>query len=148
MTMTRFETYLRYQDVFGTPSTFEQLEAELRSLDLGLVLRTFAVINVLGSKRGLSQDQRTQVGLIRELFDPATAKLVEGHSLTVFHRHQCLFILSEAGRCCPDLPEMVITPEISHKIGMLALMSNEHDSSPSQAANLEPWSETWLEQMI
>jgi hypothetical protein len=146
--MTRIETYLRYQDVFGTPSTFEQFEAELRSLDLGLVLRTFAMINVICSRRGLPRDQRTQVGLIRELFAPATAKLVKGHSLTVFHRHQCLFILSVAGRCCPDLPDMVITPEISHKIGMLALMSNEHDSSPSQAANLEPWSEAWLEQMI
>ena|GEM_PF-6321789 len=47
--MTRLETYLCYQDVFGTPSTFEQFEAELRSLDLGLVLRTFAAINVICS---------------------------------------------------------------------------------------------------
>jgi hypothetical protein len=31
--MTRIEPYLRYQDVFETPSTFEQFEAELRSLD-------------------------------------------------------------------------------------------------------------------
>jgi hypothetical protein len=84
--MTRIETYLRFQDVFETSSTFEQFEAELRSLDLGLVLRTFAAINVICSRRGLPRDQRTEVGLIRELFDPATAKLVEEHSLTGFHR--------------------------------------------------------------
>jgi hypothetical protein len=64
--MTRFETYLRYQDVFGTASTFDQFEAELRSLDLGLVLRTFAAINVVCSRRGLPRDERTQVGLIQE----------------------------------------------------------------------------------
>ena len=66
--MTGVETYVRYQDVFGTPSTFERFEAELRSLDLGLVLRTFAAINVLCSRRGLPRDQSTQVGLIREIF--------------------------------------------------------------------------------
>jgi hypothetical protein len=146
--MTRFETYLRYSDVFGTPSTLDQFEAELGSLDLGLVLRTFAAINVLCSRRGLPRDQRTQVALIRELFDPETAELVEQHSLTVFHRHQCLFIPREAARCCPNLPDMVVTPEISHKIGMLGLIANEHDSSPSRASSLVPWSEAWLEQTM
>ncbi|WP_058188607.1 hypothetical protein [Terracidiphilus gabretensis] len=146
--MTRVETYLRYQDVFGTPSTFEQFEAALRSLDLGLVLRTFAAINVLCSRRGLPRDQRAQVGIIRELFDSATVKRLEESGLPVFHRHQCLFILREAARCCPDVPDMVMTREISHRIGTLALMSNEHDSNPSRASSLEPWSEAWLEQMI
>ena|GEM_PF-4067717 len=79
-------------------------------------------------------NQRTQVGLIRELFDPATAKRIEEGGLTVFHRHQCLFILREAARCSPDLPELVLTPEISRRIGLLALMANEHGSSPSQAS--------------
>jgi hypothetical protein len=80
------DTYLRFQDVFVPPYTFEQFEVELRSLGLGLVLRIFAAINVICSKRGPPRGQGTQVGLIRELFAPATAKLVEGHSLTVFHR--------------------------------------------------------------
>src|SRR5271156_3777740 len=146
--MTTVETYLRYQDVFGTPSTPEQFEAALRSLDLGLVLRTFAAINVLCSRRGLPRDQRAQVGITRELFDPATVKRLEESGLTVFHRHQCLFILREAARCCPDVPDMVMTREVSHRIGILALMSNEHDSNPSRASSLEPWSEAWLEQMI
>jgi hypothetical protein len=146
--MTSVETYLRYRDVFGTPSTYEQFEAVLCSLDLGLVLRTFAAINVLCSRRGLPRDQSVQVGIIRELFDPATAKRVEERGLTVFHRHQCLFILREAARCCPNIPDMVITPEISNRIGILALMSNEHDSNPSRASGLVPWSEGWLEQMI
>ena len=80
--MTSVEKYLRYQDVFGTPSTLEQFEAELSSLDLCLVLRTFAAINVLCSRRGLPRDQRAQVGIIREIFDPATAKRVEERGLT------------------------------------------------------------------
>jgi hypothetical protein len=126
--MTRFETYLRYSDVFGTPSTLDQFEAELGSLDLGLVLRTFAAINVLSSRRGLARDQRTQVGLIRELFDPATAELVEQHSLTVFHRHQCLFILREAARCCPDLSDMVRPTDFPH--GSLATICDRFESFP------------------
>jgi hypothetical protein len=64
------DTYLRFQDVFVTPFTFEQFEVELRSLGLGLVLRIFAAINVICSKRGPPRGQGTQVGLIRELFAP------------------------------------------------------------------------------
>lgn len=41
-----------------------------------------------------------------------------------------------------------MTREVSHRIGILALMSNEHDSAASWASSLEPWSEAWLEQMI
>jgi hypothetical protein len=50
--MTSIETYLRYQDIFGTASTLEQFEETLRSLDLGLVLRLFGPINTVCSRRG------------------------------------------------------------------------------------------------
>jgi hypothetical protein len=40
--MTTIETYLRYQDIFGTASTLGQFEDVMRSLEIGLVLRLFA----------------------------------------------------------------------------------------------------------
>ena len=144
--MTRIVTYLRYQDVFGTPSALSQFEAELAALDLGLVLRVFAAINVFCSRRGLPEKERTQARLIRELFEPNTAQMIEGQSLDVFHRRQCLFVFREAVRCSPDLPEMSLTAEVLHRIGVLSLMANEHASGATTPLSVSQ-ANIWLAQL-
>ncbi len=135
--MTSIETYLRYQDVFGNPSTLDRFETRLRSLDLGLVLRLFGAIvaNAVCSRRGIPDHTVTQTGLIRELFDQPTIQLIDQcfkrqqQIVTVFHRKQCLFILREAMRLCPDMPGMQPTSEIRQQFGELSLMANEHASA-------------------
>jgi hypothetical protein len=132
--MTSIETYVRYEDVFGTSSTMEQLETVLRSLDLGLVLRIFGPINTICSRRGLPNHDAAQAGLIRELFDESTIQRIrryfesQGRLVTVFHRKQCLFVMREAMRLCPDLPGMDPN-QIKEELAALSLVANEHASA-------------------
>lgn len=132
--MTEIATYLRYQDVFGTPSTLDQFETLMRSLDLGLMLRLFSPVNTICARRGLPDRDQAQLALIRELFDNATARRTlaygtrSGTGITVFHRKQCLFILREAMRLCPDLPGMQ-PAEIKESLALVSLMANDHVSA-------------------
>ena len=134
--MTEIETYLRYQDVFGTPSTLEQFETLMRALDLGLMLRLFSPVNTICARRGLPNRDQAQLALIRELFDEATARKTlvygtsSGRGITVFHRKQCLFILREAMRLCPDLPGMQ-PADIRESLALVSLMANDHVSATS-----------------
>jgi hypothetical protein len=134
--MTEIETYLRYQDVFRTASTLEQFETLMRSLDLGLMLRLFSPVNTICARRGLPNRDQAQLALIRELFDEATARRTlayatrSGRRITVFHRKQCLFILREAMRLCPDLPGMQ-PAEIRESLALVSLMANDHVSATS-----------------
>jgi hypothetical protein len=73
--MTTIETYLRYQDIFGTASSLGQFEDVMRSLDIGLVLRLFAPVNTICSRNGLPDRDAAQIGLMRETIDPATVEL-------------------------------------------------------------------------
>jgi hypothetical protein len=141
----KIETYLRYQDVVGVASTVAEFEAILRVLDLGLVLRLFGAINTVCSRRGLPENQTTQIGLSRELFEPPIAGLVERSGKTVFHRRQCLFVLREAMRVCPDIPHMQMTQEIRRQVGLLALMANEQASAT--AATGPTQADVWLARM-
>jgi hypothetical protein len=134
--MTEIETYLRYLEVFGTPSTLEQFETLMRALDLGLVLRLFSPVNTICARRGLPNRDQAQLALIRELFDEATARRTlayatrSGRRITVFHRKQCLFILREAMRLCPDLPGMQ-PADIRESLALVSLMANDHVSATS-----------------
>lgn len=134
--MTEIETYLRYQDVFGAPSTLEQFETLMRTLDLGLMLRLFSPVNTVCARRGLPNRDQAQLGLIRELFDEATARKTlvygasSGRGITVFHRKQCLFILREVMRLCPDLPGMQ-PADIRESLALVSLMANDHVSATS-----------------
>lgn len=142
--MTQIDTYLRYQDVFGSASTLDQFETLLRSLDLGLMLRLFSPINTICARRGLPDRDAAQVALIRELFDERTARKTlectstNGRGITVFHRKQCLFILREAMRVCPDIPGMQPT-EIRESLALLSLMANDHvsDTAPQGTSPLD-----------
>ena len=142
--MTQIDTYLRYQDVFGSGSTLDQFETLLRSLDLGLMLRLFSPINTICARRGLPDRDAAQVALIRELFDERTARKTlectstNGRGITVFHRKQCLFILREAMRVCPDIPGMQPT-EIRESLALLSLMANDHvsDTAPQGTSPLD-----------
>jgi hypothetical protein len=142
--MTQIDTYLRYQDIFGTASTLEQFETLMSSLDLGLMLRLFSPVYTICARRGLPNRDQAQLALIRELFDQATAqKTLEyaaknGRGITVFHRKQCLFILREAMRVCPDLPGMQ-PAELQESLAMLSLMANDHVSAtaPQGASPLD-----------
>ena len=135
--MTEIETYLRYQDVFGRVSSLDQFEALMRSLDLGLMLRLFSPVNTICARRGLPNRDQAQLALIRELFDEATARKTlayatrNGLRITVFHRKQCLFILREAMRLCPDLPGMQ-PAEIRESLALVSLMANDHVSATSR----------------
>lgn len=126
-------------------STVAEFEAMLRALDLGLVLRAFGAINTVCSRRGLPENQAAQIGLSRELFDPSIARLIERSGQAVFHRRQCLFVLREAMLVCPDIPEMQVTQEIRHRIGLLALMANEHASATAAAGPTQ--ADVWLAHM-
>jgi hypothetical protein len=132
--MTEIETYLRYQDVFGTPSTLEQFETLMRVLDLGLMLRLFSPVNTICARRGLPNRDQAQLALIRELFDEGVARKTlacgtkSGRGVTVFHRKQCLFILREAMRLCPDLPGMQ-PADIRESLALVSLMANDHVSA-------------------
>ena len=132
--MTAIETYLRYQDVFGTVSGLEQFETLMRSLDLGLMLRLFSPVNTICARRGLPNRDQAQLALIRELFDEATARktlayaTTNGRRITIFHRKQCLFILREAMRLCPDLPGMQ-PADIRESLALVSLMANDHVSA-------------------
>lgn len=132
--MADIGTYLTYKDVFGTASAFEQFEALMRSLDLGLILRLFSPINTICARRGLPDRDAAQRALIRQLFDEDTARKTleyaakHQRSITVFHRKQCLFILREAMRLCPDVPDMQPT-EIRESLAILSLMANDHASA-------------------
>ena len=134
--MTEIETYLRYQDVFGTPSTLEQFETLMRVLDLGLMLRLFSPVNTICARRGLPNRDQAQLALIRELFDEGTARKTlaygtkSGCGVTVFHRKQCLFILREAMRLCPDVPGMQ-PADIRESLALVSLMANDHVSATS-----------------
>lgn len=135
--MTEIETYLRYQDVFGRASSLEQFEVLMRSLDLGLMLRLFSPVNTICARRGLPNRDQAQLALIRELFDESTARKTlayatrNGRRITVYHRKQCLFILREAMRLCPDLPEMQ-PAEIRETLALVSLMANDHVSATSR----------------
>jgi hypothetical protein len=132
--MTEIETYLRYQDVFGTVSRLDQFETLMRSLDLGLMLRLFSPVNTICARRGLPNRDQAQLALIRELFDDVTARKTlaygteSGRGITVFHRKQCLFILREAMRLCPDLPSMQ-PADIRESLALVSLMANDHVST-------------------
>ena len=134
--MTAIETYLRYQDVFETASSLEQFETLMRSLDLGLMLRLFSPVNTICARRGLPNRDQAQLALVRELFDEATARRTlayatrNGRRITVFHRKQCLFILREAMRLCPDLPGMQ-PADIRESLALVSLMANDHVSATS-----------------
>jgi hypothetical protein len=71
---------------------------------------------------------------MREIFDPATVKLVnqyflnQGRVIPIFHRKQCLFIMREAMRQCPDLTGMQ-PGEVQERLTQLGLMANEHASA-------------------
>lgn len=141
----KIEAYLRYQDVVGAASTVVEFEAMLRSLDLGLVLRLFGAINTVCSRRGHPENQAAQIGLSRELFDPPTVQVVERSGQAVFHRRQCLFVLREAMRVCPDIPNMEVTAEVRQRIGLVALMANEHASSTAVIGQTQD--DVWLARM-
>jgi hypothetical protein len=132
--MTEIVTYLRYQDVFGTASTLEQFETLMRSLDLGLMLRLFSPVNTICARRGLPDRDQAQLALIQELFDEGTARKTlaygteSGCGITIFHRKQCLFILREAMRLCPDLPGMK-PADIRESLALVSLMANDHVSA-------------------
>jgi hypothetical protein len=118
-------------------STLAQFETLMRSLDLGLMLRLFSPINTICARRGLPNRDQAQLALIRELFDEGTARKTleyatrsRARGITVFHRKQCLFILREAMRLCPDLPGMH-PAEIRESLAMISLMANDHVSTTS-----------------
>jgi hypothetical protein len=140
--MTSLETYLRYGDVFGNASALDEFRALLKTLDLRLVLRVFAAINVICSRRGLPEQRSTQLKLIGELFEPRLAERIARTDLDVFHRRQCLYVLREAMRFCPDVPDVQATPELLHKIGLMGLMANDHASAKT------PWGLTEIDALL
>jgi hypothetical protein len=143
--MTNIETYLQYRDISGISSTIGEFEAALAALDIGIVLRIFAAINILCSRRGLPHNKSTQMGLVQQLFDAKLAYQIGLHGKDLFHRKQCLFVLREAMRLSPDIPGMELTPEVRHKIGVLCLMANDHASSTTPAGPSEI--DVWLAHM-
>jgi hypothetical protein len=141
--MTKIETYLRYQDIFGIASTKGQFEDGMRALDIGLVLRLFSPVNTICSRDGLPDRDAAQIGLIHEIFDPNTERLVRqyfldhGRVIPVFHRKQCLFVMREAMRLCPDIPGMQPT-SAREQLAKISLMANEHASATTLTASSNP----------
>lgn len=147
--MTKIETYLRYQDIFGIASTKGQFEDGMRALDIGLVLRLFSPVNTICSRDGLPDRDAAQIGLIREIFDPDTERLVRQHFLDhgqvipVFHRKQCLFIMREAMRLCPDIPGMQPT-SARGQLARISLMANEFASETTMLEPSDPFFATQM----